>query len=456
MKNASLFALLGGLAVVACGSSSSDAAPPGATDTTPTEPPGATPPGPAGNPMGPGADPKGPGATPPKNDPGGPSSKYPAFTPAMGQLVDNGGTVLKQPVIYTVTWVGDPKASDLETLGDTIGTGDFWKDTVSEYGAGPATSGTAQHIRLSEPAPRQVTNDELDAFVADKVAKGTFPAPGTGDPVYILYLPTTTSLLVGNGKNASDACKQGIGGYHANTKGGSKTTAYAIVPRCGSSFDSVTLAGSHELVEAASDPYPSATPGWVGFRDQDLAWEFFQQFQSENGDACEFYRDSPLDPALGYSAYTLQRSWSNKSAAAGHDPCVPAFKSAPFFNVTPLGLEDISVDLSSLYPSVGIVNTKGVQVAVGATRTIPLGFYSDAATPPWKISARLGGPGGGAKSGVDLSLDVKEGENGQMANLTIKVNAAGKTGTQLITIVSTSKSGGTSHYMPILIGSMAK
>ena len=52
---------------------------------------------------------------------------------------------------------------------------------------------------------------------------------------------------------------------------------------------------------------------------------------------------------------------------------------------------------------------------------------------------------------VDLSLDVDSGQNGQKAYLTMTVNTACKTGSELITIVSTR--GGTSHYMPILIGS---
>ena len=70
----------------------------------------------------------------------------------------------------------------------------------------------------------------------------------------------------------------------------------------------------------------------------------------------------------------------------------------------------------------------------------------------WTIKAIAGGIAGGRGSGssLDLELDVTEGQNGNKAYLSVTVNTAGKTNTELVTIVSTH--AGTSHYMPILIG----
>jgi len=98
-----LFAVLAGV-VVACGSTDDGAsqAAPAPTDPAPVTPPATTPAKPA-------------------VDHGAPSTTYPAFTPAMGQIANNGGATLPHPVIVTVTWDGDEKADDLETLGDTIG-----------------------------------------------------------------------------------------------------------------------------------------------------------------------------------------------------------------------------------------------------------------------------------------------------------------------------------------------
>jgi hypothetical protein len=433
MTNRALLALLSGLAtstVIGCGTTVVDAPAP-ATDPAveaPAAPPVATEP-PA-----------------PELDHGAPSTTYPAFAPAMGQLRNHGGGVLKNPVIVTVTWDSDDKASELETLGDTIGAGQYWHEVASEYGSGPAVSGDANHVRITDAPPATITDTQLSALVAASLTKDEAPWPvPAGDAVYILYLPSTTQLML-QGKSA---CAQGVGGYHDSTSVNGKPTAFAIVPRCGSSFDHVTVAASHELAEAATDPYPRTRPAWSGFRDDDLAWEFFQQFQSENGDACEFYRDSDLAPGESDVAFTVQRQWSNASARAGHDPCVPAFANTKYFNVTPLGLEDIDVDLSSLGGGEG--TTKGFKVKVGETRQLPLGFYSDGPLGDWTIKAINGGIAGGRSSGgVDLTLDVTSGQNGHKAYLTVTVNTAGKTNTELVTIVSTR--AGTSHYMPLLIG----
>ena len=432
MKNHLLFVVLSSV-IVACGSTVVEApvtTPPPAEEPAPVDPTPVTP------------------AKPPL-DHGSVSTKYPAFAPAMGRLANNGGSVLYNPVIVTVTWGGDPKVDELEALGDQLGTSPYWKATTSEYGTLGATSGEANHVRLPDAPPASMSDSELQAFVVANVASGTFPTPATGEPIYILHLQKATQLLL-DGKSA---CSQGVGGYHDSTTAGGKNVAYAIVPRCGSGFESVTVSASHELAEAATDPYPRTRPAWTGFHIDDLAWEFFQQFQSENGDACEFYRDSDLSPGVESGlAVTVQRSWSNKSALAGHDPCVPAFANTVFFNTTPIDLEDIDVDLSALGGHV--VTTKGYQVPVGATRTIPLGLYSDGPIGAWTIKAVTGGIAGGAKSGVDLELDTESGQNGQKAYLTVTVNTAGRTGSELITIVSTR--GGASHYMPILIGSPEK
>ena len=238
MKNHLLFVVLAGV-VAACGSTETVVAQPAPapTDPAPVTPPVTTP-------------------TKPVVDHGAPSTKYPAFTPAMGQLANNGGATLPHPVIVTVTWADDEKADDIEALGDTIGASPYWAATNAEYGSGAAVSGPENHVRLPDAAPTSMSDTQLATFVSTNVANGTFPTPATGEPIYVLHLQKATKLLL-NGQNA---CAQGVGGYHDSTKVGLKSVAYAIVPRCGSSFDSVTVALSHELSEAASNPYPRVHP----------------------------------------------------------------------------------------------------------------------------------------------------------------------------------------------------
>jgi len=429
MKNQGLLGLASLLAV-ACGAT--EAVPEPVSTPEPTQPAPVAAPTPA--------------PVVPELDHGALSETYPAFAPEMGQIMNHGGSVLKNPVVVTVTWPGDDKADQLEALGDAIGAGQYWKDVTSEYGVGAGSSGAEHHLRLTETAPASMSDKQLDAFVAQSLSRAEAPWPATsGNPVYILYLAKATTLML-SGKSA---CSQGIGGYHSSTKVNGSSVAYAIVPRCGNSFERITVAASHELAEAATDPYPNSRPAYVGFKEEHLAWDIFQQFQSENGDACEFYRDSNLEASENDVGFTLQRQWSNASGKAGHDPCVPAFKNTTYFNVTPLGLEDIDVDLSSIGGSE--TTTKGYKVKVGETRQIPLGFYSDRPLTPWTIKAITGGITGGRSSGgVDLELDVTSGQNGQKAYLSVTVNTAGTTGSELVTVVSTR--AGVSHYMPFLIG----
>ena len=38
--------------------------------------------------------------------------------------------------------------------------------------------------------------------------------------------------------------------------------------------------------------------------------------------------------------YVVQRSWSNKAASAGHDPCVPQLQGDVYFNAAPVMNDD--------------------------------------------------------------------------------------------------------------------
>ncbi|MGZ3451071.1 MAG: hypothetical protein ACXWUG_22410 [Polyangiales bacterium] len=380
-----------------------------------------------------------------------PSETYPAYTPEVPQLRNNGGDVLKNPEIVTITWPGETNADTFEAFGDSIGSSEYWKTLVSEYGVGAAVSGADRHVRMTDAAPTSISDSELDALVAAKAgdpATSKWPAPND-QILYVLYLPRGTSLIL----QGSDACMQGVGGYHTSTDVGGQQVAYAILPQCGKSGkpDYVTGSASHEIAEAATDPHPMAQPGWVEFDNDHLAWSLFQQFQTENGDACEFYRTSMYRESEPAFAFAVQRQWSNASAKAGHDPCVPA-PSGAYFNVSPLHTERVYADLSAYHMGTN-VKSMGYHVAVGETRTFPIGFWSDGPTDAWTIKVYEGNPllGTSSTKKLELSVDRSSGKNGEQAFITVKVLAAGKTKTEFVTVVSTL--GGRQTFMPILIGS---
>jgi len=415
----------------------------------------------------------------PDVDHGSVSTTYPAFTPDIGQITNNGGPVLAKPEIVTVTWPGDTNAATYEAFGDGLGKSQYWATSVTEYGVGVTTSGPANHVRMTTPLAATMSDMDIANYVAQQAtapaesvdagadggtdaapAAAAWPAP-TANTIYTLYIPATTSVQL----QGADACQQGVGGYHDNVMAGSLNVAYAVVLECsefagpGGLVQEVTQSASHEIVEGSTDPSPNVDPAWIGFDDdKHIAWDIFQQFQDEIGDACELYQNSFYTDTESAFNFGVQRMWSNKSGAAGHDPCVPV-ASGPYYNVTLLDPEDITVDasmfgMSSKFPS------KGIRILSGQTKTFAIGFYSDAATTPWNITAYEGNPlfgPMGTTSNLEITLDVNKGQNGNKAYLTVKVKSQGSMNAELIAIASSQSTGQfaeyTANYMPILIGS---
>lgn len=413
---------------------------------------------------------------PPPVDNGAPSSTYPAFTPDFGQVQDQGGLIMKNPVIVAVTWNDDPSQATYEAFADNIGNTSYWAAVTSEYGVGPAVSGTANHAHVSTAIPTSITDSDLQQMVTANAGTVVTGDAGTGwpastpDTIYAFFLPPGTSLTGVAGING-DTCSAGVGGYHSQVNNTGPT--YAVVPSCNfkilpSAADQTTASMSHELIESSTDPQPNGnTPGYLGFAFDPFAFEAFyinyQLFEAEVSDACEifngiFFQDVETTPGA-FSAY-VQRSWSNKAGPAGHNPCVPQAADEPYFNVAPLDMQAVNVSLPAQLTgsaSTTLQPTKGYKIAAGATGTFQVGFYSDADTGgPWEISASAGNPIPGAnntqinKSSLTVSTDLTSGVNGQKAWVTVKVASTGTTFKgEFVTI--TSSLNGTSNYMPIWI-----
>lgn len=387
---------------------------------------------------------------------GAPSTTYPAFTPDVGQIVDNGGPIVASPVIVTVTWNADPNAATYNAFGDGIGASTYWSDINSEYGVGPATSGAANHVSITTAVPTYFDDEDLDAFVDAHVGVD-WPAE-TANTVFALYLPPGPTFYVGGPPpGGQDACAEGLGGYHTTSR--AHNFVYAIMPACsGSDTDDIEIAASHELNEMVTDPHPDS--GWDGFDDNHLAFEFLSQFLGDElGDVCEIY--TGIGDVSSYSPYAVQLQWSNRSAAAGHAWCVPA-PNEPFYNTTFLPttqLDTITADLSSI-GYYGNQTSKGLKMALNTTRTFPIGLFSDRDTNgPFTLTVdglvepiaydRQGNAI--ANGAANVVLDLTSGVNGQIANVTVTPTAFSSLGLTYFYIQSTLASTGTPHYLPILI-----
>jgi hypothetical protein len=313
-------------------------------------------------------------------------------------------------------------------------------------------------VSVTTAAPSNFADTDLDALVSAHAGKD-WPA-STANTIYALYLPPGAGLSFGGGLDAGgqDACSQGVGGYHSETQD-SNHFVYAIMPHC-SMFQTadVELSATHELNEAATDPHPQTKNAYQGFDQNHLAFEFFNQFQDELGDACETFAEA-VD-AVDFTPYTVQRQWSNKSAAAGSHWCLPAL-SEPFYNTTFMQgspLDDISVNLSVF--GAGQVPSKGLKVPLNTSRTFPIGYFSDVDTGgAFTLDVQgLGQPiaqdmnGNNINNGTaTVTIDKTSGVNGDIAYVTVTPTAYSSLGVVYFFVRAVLPNATQHHYLPVLI-----
>jgi hypothetical protein len=253
---------------------------------------------------------------------------------------------------------------------------------------------------------------------------GPNPLWGPPDPntIYTFVFPEGTILSDGGSPCCTD-----YDGYHYEGAVGATNVAYAINCTCpgfdGPQFtalDDLTIVLSHELVEAATDPFPETDPGWAQTADPDAAWSLITQ--GEVADMCAFDGDQYIKPAD--MTYFVQRSWSNMMAAAGKDPCAPLLSPPDvYFNSALVVTDDVPV------PFFGTtLMGKGVKIPVGQSKTIDVDLFSEAPTAgPWTLKVVDYNEAYNGKANLTFSLDQSTGMNGDVRKLTITVVAADAT-----------------------------
>jgi hypothetical protein len=337
------------------------------------------------------------------------SSGYPAPHPPMPQERDLGGPVMKSPKFFILTFVGDPLAGAIDDFADKVAASStYWSGTTAEYGVGRVAK--VWHVSVNEKPKADLLDDDVQTWLTDKLsgpeagtleAGAPWPRPD-GETVYMIYYPMTSAI------------------------------------------DSVTSIASHELIEATTDPLVQDNPAWAQPDLDHLAWAI--PAGGELGDMCAGFGDVFYKPSD--VPYLVQRSWSNKAAAAGHDPCQPD-GAKPYFNSAAVLTQSVTVS------GAGSFTTKGIHIPVGGTGTVELDLYSDAPTSgPWTIqafdfSSLFGGP-----MELETSFGGKAmgtGENGDKVSLDLKVRQRGQGGVELLWIQSTL--GSTESVWLGLVGS---
>jgi hypothetical protein len=336
------------------------------------------------------------------------------------QVLSAGGGVLATPKVVPIVFAGDSAMqSQLETFLAKLASSQYWSATTAEYGVGSLAVGATIVSTDSPPTTEAALGPWLVAHL-----DGTHPdwPAFNASTIYTVFLPFGVTFQSHLGTSCAS-----FGGYHAELAGAhGEKIVYALVPRC-DDIDALTRTTSHELVEAATDPLLS-TNGAYQLLDSDHAiWR--RKPGAELGDMCE-YVPTATQPLV--AGFLVQRTWSNASASAGHDPCVP-MAASPYYAAVPV-LNDAATFAG--------VPTKAVQIPLGASKVVDVVLFSDGPSADFSVTAfdvhlltSL------STADLGFSWDKTTGHNGDTLHLTITRLQNGQGGSEFVLISGPTGSG---------------
>jgi hypothetical protein len=324
--------------------------------------------------------------------------------------LNGGGVVLTSLELTTIDYAGYSLDRQAQAYASWI-VGSNWLATVGQdYGVGPGTY--VNHLTLDRPWPDTLTDTDIADLLESLLGvDGGLPEPNENS-LYILYFPASTTITYYGLTSCVD-----FGGYHGEVASGSYDVPYAVIPLC--ELD-ISIAVSHELAEAATDPFVWSSPG---YRLQDSYDPFSYITGGEVGDLCVGLLFS--DDQIHYA----QRIWSNEAAKAGlGSPCVPVPSDEVFVNVTPFfsGVQPVSA------------GTSVFQMAGWAGSPPPVGA--------WSIYAKT-------LSGIDASPILSKSTIADGDTFTLQINlpaSAGRGATTVIEVSSVEPTNGDINYWPMI------
>jgi hypothetical protein len=330
------------------------------------------------------------------------------------QMPKHTNKILTAPHLVTITYASYTYQSQVEDFGKFMVTSSWMTSVGAEFGV---LAGTHEERRFPEIAPATIKDAGIRNLIIAKIAASALPAPTVGGQnVYMIYFPATTVITDSGGAKMCGA--NGSVGYHGSGKSGGIDFAYAVVADCGSGFPSITSTASHELIEAASDPWNAPNDGYfMDFSAPDL---WYTDYGDEDADMCQYEAD------IGEGIWTLQRSYSNVAAAAGGSPCVPAVAGEAYNNVSamPATMPD---------------------VAPGGSFVFTITGWSTLKTAPWKLAL---GPGDQTDFDPKPVLSGTSITNGDTVTVTLKAPATATAGTIGSAYIFSGDAG---HFWPVAI-----
>jgi hypothetical protein len=328
---------------------------------------------------------------------------------ALPLVVNLGGPTLHAPTFVSVTFPGDELADPLDDYIASLGCTDYWRTIGADYAVGDAVAGTP--VRLADAAPSTIDDTAVRAWLAKKIDDGNaqFPRPAP-ETVYVVFYPDLTQVTL----QGMTSCQQ-FGGYHEGGQLSDGTPfSYAVIPRCQASgldgLATLTVAASHELIEACTDPQPDAVvPSYALTDANHLGWALFAG--AEVGDMCELDPDAYFAPT-GFP-WIVQRIWSNRAAWSGSAPCVPA-TSGDYFYAAAVAQDSVTLNVTGAPQSYAAVH-----VPVGGTATVAVELVSNGPSGTMQVEAIDPAPLLGLPKRLGLALDSTGGPPGSTLHLSI-------------------------------------
>jgi hypothetical protein len=139
----------------------------------------------------------------------------------------------------------------------------------------------------------------------------------------------------------------------------------------------------------------------------------------------------------------VQRIWSNQAAINGDEPCVPAGTGEVYFNAAPEMNDTVTTFAGAVH---------GIQLAVGASKTVPIDLFSDGPTAgPISVQAVERATLVGGTPSLTFSFNRTSGVNGDKLMLTV---TQGPTNRTIHTFFVISKVGTATHLWVGIVGQM--
>jgi hypothetical protein len=316
--------------------------------------------------------------------------------------------------LVTVSFPGSTRESDITAFGDWLVTSSWLSMVGAEYGVG---SGTHQHVALTDSLPASIAVANVDALIQQHVADHSLPSGQ--DVLYAVFLPDGAQIKE---TDPSYSCAVYHGrftpAFHRQTETpGTSSYALVVVPTCTAlTRDVLEVAASHEIIEAATNPYIFDNPAYI-FPTGD-PWE---PLGGEIADMCE--ANWPID------GHTVTRVWSNQAAANSHNPCAPS--NMPFYEVS--------------------VSPPSATIPPGGTASFTITGWSSAQIDPWMVIVEPSYFDSSADSLITSTIDVAKLGNGDVGHVTLTAPARISSGTTATIYIESAADQTTSFSWPITL-----